>query len=104
MPYSRHVAERRSSVPKSSLTSATPPPGSGTPPCDVPVWTLTLESPTVDGPDRESSSPRYPSRYARSSSSVEFCLPTSPISPPTDTVMSTGSTSRMSAVISAARW
>ena len=25
------------------MTSATPPSGSGTPPCDVPVWTLTLE-------------------------------------------------------------
>ena len=41
-PYSRATSPSRRSTSKSSLTSATPPSGSGTPPCDVPVWTLTL--------------------------------------------------------------
>ena len=102
-PYERQTAERRSSVPKSSLTSATPPPGSGTPPCEVPVWTLTLDRPRASAPALASSSRRKPSRYARSSSSVEFCLPTSPISPPIETVSPSSSSARMSAASSAAR-
>ena len=40
---------------KSSSTSATPPSGSGTPPCDVPVWTLTLEMPVAPGARASSS-------------------------------------------------
>ncbi len=40
---------------------------------------------------------------ASSSSTVEFFCPTSPISAPTDTVMPSGSRSRMNRVISAAR-
>jgi len=44
------------STSKSSLTSATPPPGSGTPPWLVPVWTLTLLTPMLSG--RRASSSR----------------------------------------------
>src|SRR5215208_294792 len=93
-PDSRATSPRRPRTSKSSLTSATPPAGSGTPPCEVPVWTLTFDSPVAPAA-RWSSSRRYPSRYARSSPSVEFCFPTSPISPPTETVTPSVSSERI---------
>ena len=89
-----------SSAPKSTLTCAIEPSGSGTPPCDVPVWIEILLIPMAPA--------RRPSRLARNtamkasnSSGVEFLPPTSPISPPTEIVTPSGSCARMKAVSSA---
>ena len=71
------------------------------PPCAVPVWTLILLRPTRLAP-RSFSFRLKPFMYACSSCTSEFLPPTSPISPPTDTVTPFGSCCRMNAAKSAA--
>ena len=90
---SRATREIFLSVSKSMATRWTVPSGPTTPPCEEPVWIETLAIPSPPP-----SSFRYPSMYARSSSGVEFSLPTSPISPPTETGIGLGSRERMNFV------
>jgi len=98
--FSRASLESACSVSKSSFTVATPPPGSGTPPWLVPVWIEILLIPGLPGASFASCA-LNPSTNATSSSAVEFLPPTSPISPPTDTVVPAGSCLRMNVAISA---
>ena len=79
---------------------ATVPSGSGTPPWLVPVWIEILLMPGLPGASLAMSF-AYPSTKAVNSSAVEFLPPTSPISPPTETVTPWGSCLRMNAVTSA---
>ena len=78
------------------------PSGSGTPPCDVPVWTLTLREAGGAGLARLELA-LVAGEVGAQLVLGRVLLPTSPISPPTLTVTPSGSSERISAVISAAR-
>jgi len=54
------------------LTSAIEPSGSGTPPCDVPVWTLTLLIPGASGATRASSRAMMTSSAIRAGPASSF--------------------------------
>ena len=98
IPYSScAILDSCPRVSKSSLTLAIEPSGKTTPPCVVPVCTLIFEIPLTPASNR----PRYPAIKALRSSTVLFLLPTSPISPPTEIVIPSGSRLRMNLVISA---
>jgi hypothetical protein len=86
----RATVESRSRVSRSSWTSAMLPSGRTTPPCDVPDWTLILDRPAIPF----GRVLLNPSMKARNSGSVEFSVPTSPISPPAEIVTPFGSAAR----------